>query len=103
MTVAMSNTAPPRRKFVFKKIEPGLEAVFEALTARYDNAEPVGTKTELAEALGIQKQAISQWKHVPIQHVLSIEQLLEIPRHVLRPDVYPDPAKDVTHGRNRKA
>ena len=98
MTVAMSNTTPTR-KFRFKAVEPGLEAVFEALLARFDNNEPIGTKTELAEALGIQKQAISQWKHVPIQHVLAIEQLLEVPRHVMRPDVYPNPAKDPYYGR----
>lgn len=98
MTVAMSNTTPTR-KFRFKAVEPGLEAVFEALAARYDNAEPIGTKTELSEALGITKQACSQWKHVPIEHVLTIEALLEIPRHVLRPDIYPDPTKDTAYGR----
>lgn len=83
-----------------ERVDPGLQAVLEALLARLDNDEPIGTKTELAEALGISKQAISQWVKVPVEQVLKVEALLEIPRHVLRPDIYPDPAKDMNYGRN---
>lgn len=86
-----------------KDIDPGLQAVFNALQARADRDESLATKTELADALGIKKQAITQWRHVPIAHVLMIEQLLRVPRHVLRPDVYPDPRKDKRYGRVYKA
>lgn len=77
--------------------DPGLQAVMEALLARYDNDETIGTKTELALALGISKQAISLWQRVPVEHVLTIEALIEVPRHVQRPDVYPDPLKDASY------
>lgn len=50
-----------------------------------------GTARALAAALDITPQAVSQWKKVPIFHVLEIEKLTGIPRHELRPDVYPVP------------
>lgn len=43
----------------------------------------------LARQLGIERQAVSQWRRIPVHHVLTIEQLTGIPRHELRPDVYP--------------
>lgn len=47
----------------------------------------------LAKALGqkITPQAISQWKQVPAERVLEVERVTRIPRHELRPDIYPAP------------
>ena len=47
---------------------------------------------ELALALGITPQALSQWKRVPVEHVLKIEALTGVSRSELRPDIYPPDA-----------
>lgn len=48
-------------------------------------------RRHLAEKLGITAQAISQWEKTPVQHVLKIESMTGVPRHELRPDIYPEP------------
>lgn len=39
-------------------------------------------------ALGITKSAASQWKAVPAEHLVAIEQATGLPRERLRPDLY---------------
>lgn len=51
--------------------------------------EAAGNAALLAEALGISAQAISQWAEVPPLRVLSVEKVTGVPRHELRPDLYP--------------
>ena len=51
--------------------------------------EAVGTADRLAAALGISAQAISQWEEVPPLRVLAVERISGVPRHELRPDLYP--------------
>jgi DNA-binding transcriptional regulator YdaS (Cro superfamily) len=47
---------------------------------------------ELARRLGnITSQAISQWRRIPAERVLEVERVTGIPRHELRPDIYPPP------------
>lgn len=48
-------------------------------------------KSAVARALGIKRSAVSQWKQVPVEHVLTLEKATAgaISRHVMRPDVYP--------------
>jgi len=58
------------------------EALERAITA-------VGGLTKLAGSLGVTKQAISQWEEVPPLRVLAVERASGIPRHELRPDLYP--------------
>jgi DNA-binding transcriptional regulator YdaS (Cro superfamily) len=49
-----------------------------------------GNTAKLARLLGgISSQAISQWKRVPAERVLDVERVTGIPRHELRPDIYP--------------
>lgn len=43
----------------------------------------------LAKSLGITPQAVSLWTEVPPLRVLAVENVSGIPRHELRPDLYP--------------
>jgi len=43
----------------------------------------------LGRALGITFQAIQKWPYAPVRRVLEIERLAGVPRHKLRPDIYP--------------
>lgn len=51
--------------------------------------EKAGSPAALARHLGITAQALSQWKQVPMLRVLQVERATGIPRHELRPDLYP--------------
>ena len=54
-----------------------------------------GSVKALAAAAGVRPQAISQWKQVPVERVARISEVLGIPRHELRPDIYEAPAGSV--------
>lgn len=49
-----------------------------------------GGFAEVARSLGRTRQAVIQWERVPVEHVLRLESLSGVPRHQLRPDVYPN-------------
>lgn len=48
-----------------------------------------GTITKVANGLGITVAAVSLWKRVPVDRVCAVERITDIPRHKLRPDIYP--------------
>lgn len=54
----------------------------------------VGSGKALAELTGVTPMAVSYWKvrGVPARHALKIEEVTGVPRHELRPDIYPIPA-----------
>lgn len=57
--------------------------------ALQEASKRAGGDAALAELLGVTRQAVDQWKRVPQHHVLTVERLTGVPRHVQRPDIYP--------------
>jgi len=59
----------------------------------YEAKKAAKGSTGLSRALKeeITPQAISQWKQVPAERVLDVERATGVPRHKLRPDLYPEP------------
>ncbi len=51
---------------------------------------------KLGGEIGVTPQAISQWRYVPSQRVLDVERVSGVPRHILRPDLYPPPAASLS-------
>jgi DNA-binding transcriptional regulator YdaS (Cro superfamily) len=52
-------------------------------------AKAAGTIAALARALGVTRAAIHQWRRIPAERVISVEKATGVPRHELRPDLYP--------------
>ncbi len=53
-----------------------------------------GGPLKLSKALGCDHSSVIGWRtrgQVPVERVLPLERLLGIPRHDLRPDIYPPP------------
>lgn len=50
-----------------------------------------GGSSKLAPQIGVSRQAIDQWPHVPAKHVLKVEAISGISRYTLRPDIYGEP------------
>ena len=48
-----------------------------------------GAIVKTAKVLGINQSAVSQWRKIPAEYVAQIEAATEIPRQVLRPDLWP--------------
>jgi hypothetical protein len=59
-------------------MDPGIKAAVEA----------VGSIRALARAIGISHVSILKWNTIPIAHLFQIEELTQIPRERLRPDIF---------------
>ena len=57
-------------------------------------AQKAGGLGKLAEALGIRHQSFYSWKKVPAERVPAFSAATGIPRHEIRPDLYPSQATD---------
>jgi DNA-binding transcriptional regulator YdaS (Cro superfamily) len=51
-------------------------------------AQKLGGLAQLAAELGIARQAIYQWKRIPVDRVVEIERLTGVSRTELRPDIF---------------
>lgn len=49
----------------------------------------VGGISALSRLLGIAQPSVSIWTRIPAERVLAVESATSVPRHVLRPDLYP--------------
>lgn len=50
----------------------------------------VGGVGALAKGLGISQPSVSNWRRVPPERVIAVENLTGVGRHILRPDLYPE-------------
>lgn len=53
-----------------------------------DTLQETAKLAEIARQCKITRSAVSQWDQVPAKHVLTVESVTGISRHVLRPDIY---------------
>jgi DNA-binding transcriptional regulator YdaS (Cro superfamily) len=55
--------------------------------------QQAGSQSALARLCGVSQPAVSKWiqarKHLPAEHVLTVERATGVSRHLLRPDLYP--------------
>ncbi|NNM74813.1 Cro/CI family transcriptional regulator [Enterovirga aerilata] len=58
-----------------------------------------GSIGALARALGISQPAVSNWRRIPADRVVKVEEVTGIPRAVLRPDLYPTEDLPLPSGR----
>lgn len=52
----------------------------------------LGSQSALARALGKRQSVVASWikrERIPAEHVLMVETVSGVPRHELRPDLYP--------------
>lgn len=47
-----------------------------------------GTAANLAKCLGVSRQAVCQWRQVPLKYVRRISDFTGISPAILRPDIY---------------
>lgn len=55
-----------------------------------------GGQAAVAKELGIWQTAVSRWcksGRIPPRRVLDVERMSGVPRHVLAPDLYPQPER----------
>lgn len=55
--------------------------------------DAVGGQSAMGRLLDVSQTSVWRWIHknraLPAEHVLTVEEVTAIPRHVLRPDIYP--------------
>jgi Bacterial toxin YdaS len=84
--VGFADVEPHRNDFHVPSLSTRINMSREALTRAIKIA---GGYRALARAAGVSHQSVMKWKRVPPRRVLAVEELTGIPRHVLRPDIYP--------------
>jgi len=54
-----------------------------------------GMLAKVAQGLGLTRAAVVKWEQVPAERLPDIERITGIPRHLLRPDICPEPCGKV--------
>jgi DNA-binding transcriptional regulator YdaS (Cro superfamily) len=83
--------------------DAGVKAVLKALKLRKERRLPISSANQLSKHLQISRQSLAGWKKVPPEHVLKIEELIDVSRHVQRSDIFgPQKARALKVGHARK-
>jgi len=75
----------PGHPYIDKPLEPDRRVKFRDMLKKH----PRGTMAKVAAACGVSWAAVWQWGTVPAEKALAVERVTGIPRHVLRPDLFP--------------
>ena len=76
-------------------VDPALKIIYvQVMTLDLKAAvKKAGGYTVVALKIGATKQMIWSWvnvlKRIPAEHVMAMEQAINVPRHMIRPDIYP--------------
>lgn len=76
------------------RADAGLRAVFTqayAATHKSPDGYVIRNAADLAKALAVSRQALSNWTQIPPEHVLKLEEMLGVPAYVQRGDLYRPP------------
>jgi DNA-binding transcriptional regulator YdaS (Cro superfamily) len=57
-----------------------------------------GLAAHIARQLGITRSAVNKWNRVPAERALAVAKILRMPRHMIRPDIYPSPKRNRQNG-----
>jgi len=71
---------------------PGWEEVSVRDAGLERAIDAAGGVAQLARKIGIAQPSVSNWSTVPAQRVIAVEAATGVPRKVLRPDLYGEPA-----------
>jgi hypothetical protein len=77
-------------KPTFKTRSPQMQVVVDNLP---DDRGLAG----LAEFLGVTRQTVSAWDHVPDEHLVKVESYTGVPRELQRPDLFGTPPMGSLH------
>src|SRR5436190_18970626 len=66
----------------------GIRPITMRDTGLEEAIKAAGGVASLARAIGIAQPSVSNWTRVPAERVLAVEALTNVPRFVLRPDIY---------------
>jgi DNA-binding transcriptional regulator YdaS (Cro superfamily) len=67
-----------RRAVNMESMDPGKRAAVEA----------VGGIRELARRIGLSHTSVIRWDTIPVEHLFLIEEVTNISREILRPDIF---------------
>jgi DNA-binding transcriptional regulator YdaS (Cro superfamily) len=58
-------------------------------------SQPRGTRAKIARATGLAVSNVTQWKHIPPRHAMAVAEITGVPVHILRPDIFPSPSREL--------
>jgi DNA-binding transcriptional regulator YdaS (Cro superfamily) len=90
-----------------RRPDPGIQAIDAKLSENAKLGIKPASWLELADLIGVTRQAVGQWRNVPAKHIVALETILDLSRAFIRPDLYPPsmfrvPTEGAPHDKSRR-
>jgi len=56
---------------------------------------PTGTREAISRACNVSRGAITRWAKVPPRHAVIVSRIVGVPPHILLPDIFPSPSREL--------